>query len=261
MFLLTCLALVAAAAAIPSPEVREGAANNIEPTVESAARAMGKDCSTGIFSPTCLKIEAISVLEKLSSKKELRLLPGLSVVQEPASENGSKIEDITADLARSFPGKPEERLDKYLLYRLGTYLDTHSVKLRLMDESATEEARAIMGEARAKGGILGGGGGGGKKGGMGRLIAAALMMKGTMMSMGLGGLALLAGKALMTAMMSLLLSAIIGLKSLTHHKSTTYEIVSKPVYSHSHSHSSAHEDVGGGYGHSGYGRSMNVRRR
>lgn len=82
------------------------------------------------------------------------------------------------------------------------------------------------------------------------------------MSIGLGGLAMLAGKALMTAMMSLLLSAIIGIKSLSHGgKSTTYEIVSKPVYSHSHSHSTAHEDVGGGYGHSGYGRNLNVRRR
>lgn len=82
------------------------------------------------------------------------------------------------------------------------------------------------------------------------------------MSIGLGGLAMLAGKALMTAMMSLLLSAIIGIKSLSSGgKSTTYEIVSKPIYSHSHSHSTAHEDVGGAYGHSGYGRNLNVRRR
>lgn len=81
------------------------------------------------------------------------------------------------------------------------------------------------------------------------------------MSIGLGGLAMLAGKALMTAMMSLLLSAIIGIKSLSGgQKSTTYEIVSKPIYSHSHSHSTGHEDVGS-YGHSGYGRNLNVRRR
>lgn len=79
--------------------------------------------------------------------------------------------------------------------------------------------------------------------------------------MGMGAVALLAGKALMTAMMSLVLSAVVGLKALTSGgKSTTYEIVSKPVYSHSHSHSTAHEDVGG-YGHSGYGRNLNVRRR
>ncbi|XP_049880873.1 uncharacterized protein LOC126377217 [Pectinophora gossypiella] len=218
---------------------------------------MGKDCASGIFSPTCLKIEALSLLEKLNTKEEVNLLPGLSLVKDPSKENGSKAEEFAAELARALPSKPDERLDKYLLFRLGSYLDTHSVKLRLLDDSATEEARALIGEARGKGGVLGGG----KKGGMGGLMAMALMMKGTLMSIGLGGLAMLAGKALMTAMMSLLLSAIIGIKSLSSgQKSTTYEIVSKPIYSHSHSHSTAHEDVGA-YGHSGYGRNLNVRRR
>ncbi|XP_013165482.1 PREDICTED: uncharacterized protein LOC106116267 [Papilio xuthus] len=248
-----CSLIIGYTLALPNPEVRDGIQNNIE--VESSARVLGKDCSGGIFSPTCLKIEAISMLEKLSSKEELQLLPGVSVVKEE-KENASKAEEFAAELARSLPSKPDERLDKYLLYRLGNYLDTHSVKLRLLDDGASEDARALMGEGRGKGGL-----GGGKKGGMGGLLAAALMMKGTLMSIGLGGLAMLAGKALMTALMSLLLSAIIGLKSLTSGgKSTTYEIVSKPVYSHSHSHSTAHEDVGG-YGHSGYGRNLKVRRR
>ncbi|XP_022128291.1 uncharacterized protein LOC111002439 [Pieris rapae] len=223
--------------------------------IEAAARAMGKDCSNGIFSPTCLKIEAISLLEKLNSREELQLLPGVSVVKEE-KENSSKADEFAAELARALPSKPDERLDKFLLYRLGTYLDTHSVKLRLLDDGASEDARALISEGRGKGG----GFGGGKKGGMGGLMAAGLMMKGTLMSMGMGALALLAGKALMTAVMSLVLSAVIGLKSLTSGgKSTTYEIVSKPVYSHSHSHSTAHEDAGS-YGHSGYGRSINARR-
>lgn len=74
---------------------------------------------------------------------------------------------------------------------------------------------------------------------------------------------MLAGKALMTALLALMLSAIIGLKALTSggHKQTTYEIVAKPIYSNTHSHSSSHEDIhghgggggGGGGGHSGYG--------
>lgn len=178
MFRLTsCLVLATAVMAIPNPEVsrQEASANSVEPTLESAARSMGKDCSNGIFSATCLKIEAISMLEKLNSKEELRLLPGVSVVKE-ANESGSKAENIAAELARSLPGKPEERLDKFLLYQLGSYLDSHSVKLRLLDEGTTEEARALLGEARGKGGL----GGGGKKGGMGGLMAAGLMMKGTL---------------------------------------------------------------------------------
>lgn len=156
---------------MPNPENREP-----EPTVETAARAMGKDCTHGIFSATCLKIEALSVLEKLNSKDEVNLLPGLSLVKEPTKENGSKAEEFAAELARALPSKPDERLDKYLLYRLGSYLDTHSVKLRLLDDNATEDARALIGDARAKGGMLGGG----KKGGMGGIMAMAMMMKGTL---------------------------------------------------------------------------------
>lgn len=71
----------------------------------------------------------------------------------------------------------------------------------------------------------------------------------------------------MTAMMALTLAAIAGLKSLTGggDKKTTYEIISKPVYTQSHTHSTghssgghesheAHHSAGGGYG--GYGRSF-----
>ncbi|CAG9569453.1 unnamed protein product [Danaus chrysippus] len=236
------LLVLGLASALPNPRIDQ---NSIEPTAENTSKSLRKDCSNGIFSVTCLKIEAISVLEKLSSRDELNLLPGISVVKE-SKENDSKAEEFAADLARAFPSKPEERLDKYLLYRLGSYLDNHSVKLRLMDSGATEEARALMSEGRGKGDMLGGG----KKGGMGGLVVAAMMMKGTLMTIGLGALALLAGKALMTAMMSLLLSGIIGIKSLAGGKSSTYEVIAKPVYS-------GHDE---GYGHSGYGRNLKIRR-
>lgn len=90
-------------------------------------------------------------------------------------------------------------------------------------------------------------------------------MKGMLATLGMGALAALAGKALMTGLMSLMLSAIIGLKSATGggHKSTTYEIISKPVYSHSHSHSSEvqHDHGGGGGGgHAAYtyGRNLDL---
>lgn len=89
-----------------------------------------------------------------------------------------------------------------------------------------------------------------------------------MMAMGLAAVAALAGKALLAAVLALTLAAIAGLKSLTSggDKKTTYEIISKPVYSHSHSHTTghgggghaaaSHEDAGhGGYG-GGYGRSF-----
>lgn len=104
--------------------------------------------------------------------------------------------------------------------------------------------------------------------GYGSLIAGVMMMKGTLMTIGFGALAALAGKALMTGLLSLMLSAILGLKSASGggHKQTTYEIISKPVYSHSHSHSSEvqhdHHDHGHGHGHAGsysYGRNLDVK--
>lgn len=64
----------------------------------------------------------------------------------------------------------------------------------------------------------------------------------------------------MAALMSLALSAIVGLKSLSSgHKSTTYEIIAKPHYTHSNSHSQTVEDHHHGVGgyHTGYARSMN----
>lgn len=166
------LLIVGAAAALPNPEAIDQ--NSIEPNLESA-RSLRSDCAGGIFSPSCLKIEAISLLEKLSTKDELNLLPGVSVVKE-SKDNESSAEEFASELAKIKASKPDERLDKYLVYRLGKYLDSHSVRLKLMDDGASEEARALIGEARKGGGF-----GGGKKGGMGGLMAAALMMKGTLL--------------------------------------------------------------------------------
>ncbi|XP_022827557.1 uncharacterized protein LOC111357194 isoform X2 [Spodoptera litura] len=245
MYKYIVLITVASAVALPNPG-DDGAVDKV--------RGIKKDCANGLLSPGCLKMGAITLLEKLNNKDEVSLIPGVSLVKDGSKTN---YEAVAADLARSLSTDSDDRLDKSLLYHIGSFLDSHSVKLRLLDDNAVEEAKTAIAEGRGKGGM----GLGGKKGGMGGLLAMGMMMKGTLMSMGLGALALLAGKALMTAMMSLLLSAIIGIKSLSGGKgSTTYEIVSKPIYTHSHSHSTAHEDVGG-YGHSGYGRSMNVRRR
>lgn len=161
--ILASVVTIICANAAPNPEEK--------PTLETAARIMGKDCTKGIFSPTCLKIGVISLLEKVNNKDEVTLLPGVSLVKD-TSENG-KAEAVAVELAKSLPSNPDERLDKFLLYHLGTFLDTHSVKLRLLDDDTAEEAKTMLGEARARGPFRMG-----KKGGMGGLIAMAMMMKG-----------------------------------------------------------------------------------
>lgn len=158
MYKILVLTVVTSALAMPN--------QSTEAPVENVR--LKKDCSSGIFSPTCLKLGVITLMEKLSNKDEVALVPGVSLVKDKEA----KTEAI--DFARALSAEPEERLDKYLLYHVGSFLDTHSVKLRLLDESAVEEARSMIGEGRAKNPL----GMGGKKGGMGGLIAMAMMMKG-----------------------------------------------------------------------------------
>lgn len=73
-----------------------------------------------------------------------------------------------------------------------------------------------------------------------------MMMKGTLLAIAMSAIAAIAGKALLAGFMALTLSSIVGLKSLTggSGKKTTYEILPKPVYSHSQSSSSSHENHG-----------------
>ncbi|KAK4875570.1 hypothetical protein RN001_011992 [Aquatica leii] len=231
-------------------------AENATPTPDrnDFKKSLSRDCSSS-YTTTCLKLDIVSWVDKLNEEDNYSVLPGVSVVRENGSARASTA-DLVAELARDFPNDAEARLDAYLLKKIANYLNSHSIRLKLFDNEDVSSARA-------KGGFLGGkGGGGGKKGGgLGMLLAAAAMMKGTLGALALGGIAALAGKALMTGLIALMLSAIIGLKSLTSGGGkTTYEIVSKPVYSHSNTHSVSHEEHGG-HGHGGYssyGRSFDM---
>ncbi|XP_058120393.1 uncharacterized protein LOC131284931 [Anopheles ziemanni] len=194
------------------------------------------------YNVNCLKLELVSFLERVTNQKEYSLMSGVSVVRDPGA-NITRTADIIAEVTRIFPTNPEKRLDEFLLTKLNDYLQTHSLRLKFMDDDAFAKAREVF--IGRKGKL-------GKKGGLETLLAGAMMMKGTLAAVGLGALALIAGKALMTGLLALMLAAIVGLKSLASggggHKSTTYEIVAKPMYSHSHTE---HDE--GGHGHTGYG--------
>lgn len=145
---------------------------------DRAGRSINKECSS-FLSSKCLKIHVLSFIEELSSRDELNLLPGLSIVKDNQT-NASNAEEIAAELSRQFPGKPEEKLNRFLLYRLQDYLDGHSLKYKLLDPQTTKDAMDMTkGDRETVGRKSGGGGlGGGKGGGGGALLAAALMMKG-----------------------------------------------------------------------------------
>ncbi|ALC46820.1 Osi16 [Drosophila busckii] len=217
------------------------------------------ECETSMFSWMCLKLEFVKIMERLAEQRVLNVLPGVSVVKD---ENATELKtsELMAEVARSYPSDPNTRLNGYILAKLQNMLKTRFLRFRLMDDKSLEEGRKHKF---------------GKKGGMEALVAAGVMMKGMMMAMGMGAIALMAGKALMTALMALTLSGVLGLKGLAGGgKSTTYEIVAKPIYTSSHSHSVSHEDghghsahfagaAGGGsasgYGYGGYARSMDLQ--
>ncbi|XP_043267258.1 uncharacterized protein Osi16 [Venturia canescens] len=235
---------------------------SIDETKESVATSMSKDCGKS-YSATCLKLDVVSFFDKLSEKKDIGILPGVSVVKENGSSDVPASE-IVANLARDFPNDVDRRLDAYLVHKVGSYLNTHAISIKLFDPNTFEAARSFNEETLSQLGLFGGSAsetGRKKDKGNNALMAGLMMMKATLGALGFGALALLAGKALMTGLMALMLSAIVGLKSLASggEKKTTYEIVSKPVYSSSHTHSSEdHHSGHGGYGHSGYGRSLDL---
>ncbi|KAH8407116.1 hypothetical protein KR222_007434 [Zaprionus bogoriensis] len=232
-------------------------AETLQPPQRSPSMSMN-ECETSPFSWMCLKIEFVKIMERLAEQQELSVLPGVSVVKdEHATE--LKTSELMAEVARSYPSDPNTRLNGYILAKLENLLKTRFLRFRLMDDSSVEEGRKHKF---------------GKKGGLEALVAAGVMMKGMLMALGLGAIALMAGKALMTALMALTLSGVLGLKSLAGGgKSTTYEIVAKPIYTSSHSHSVTHEDghghsphfaaagaggSGSGYGYGGYARSLHI---
>lgn len=80
----------------------------------------------------------------------------------------------------------------------------------------------------------------------GPLLMGAMMVAGTLLPIKLGALAMMSGKALMTSMLALMLSAILALKKLASgggggsHSGTTYEVINVPSHG----------------GHGPHGRSM-----
>ena len=89
----------------------------------------------------------------------------------------------------------------------------------------------------------------GKKKYMHSLLMAGWMSGATLLALTMKTIAVLSGKALLAALLSLMLSVISAFSHKGHAdlKSTTYEIISKPIVAHTH-----HADLHDGHGNEGY---------
>lgn len=88
-------------------------------------------------------------------------------------------------------------------------------------------------------------------------MTAGILTAGTLLWMGLSSLMAMATKALAASLLSIVISIVTAYRSSgSSHKSTTYEIVAKPVYSHAYAAELQHEPhTAASSGHQ-YGRNM-----
>lgn len=125
----------------------------VEDAPENLAPNLNKDCGKS-YSATCLKLDVMSFLDKLSEQENIGILPGVSVIKENGSTDVPASE-VVANLARDFPNDVEKRLDAYLIHKVGSYLNSHSISIKLFDPKTYEATRSFNEETLAQLGLGG----------------------------------------------------------------------------------------------------------
>lgn len=123
----------------------------VEESPESLASTLSKDCGKS-YSATCLKLDVVSFLDRLSEQQDINILPGVSVIKENGSTS-MPASEVVANLARDFPNDVEKRLDAYLVHKVGSYLNSHSISIKLFDPRTFEAARSFNEETLAQLGL------------------------------------------------------------------------------------------------------------
>ncbi|RZF48334.1 hypothetical protein LSTR_LSTR010297 [Laodelphax striatellus] len=190
------------------------------------------------YSKKCLKESISKILARFNKNNHLELFPGVSLAWSP----------VKAELTKPLYNKTSS-LENALVRKISKYLSSISLKIQLIDANALSNSKSfsdIFGLDTAEGGR--------KRKDNGAIWAMAMVMGGSMLSMALAGVAAAAAKALTMSIVAAALSALAALKG--GDKSTTYEVISRPVVSHAHTYSSEvqHEHAGHGHGH--YKRSI-----
>ncbi|XP_017779137.1 PREDICTED: uncharacterized protein LOC108564540 [Nicrophorus vespilloides] len=167
------------------------------------------------FSP-CLKKKAITFLGRLGRMDKLTLGDGFNVVKAedaPISENLISEEE----LEKTLPRASDSALDSILMDKISNFIGSRTIQITMPKFSASDLS---FEEGRGKK----------MKGMMGGMMMGIAAKMAALIPVAIAGLFLLAGKALITAKIALLLSGIIALKKLL---------------------ASKHSGGGGGGGHSG----------
>lgn len=79
-------------------------------------KSLAKNCA-GSYSMTCLKLDIVSWVDRLSDQGDYDILPGVSVVRENGSARANTA-DLVTEVAREFPNDADARLNAYLLKKI-----------------------------------------------------------------------------------------------------------------------------------------------
>ncbi|XP_050533823.1 uncharacterized protein LOC126901432 [Daktulosphaira vitifoliae] len=177
---------------------------------------------------TCVKLALVHLVDRLENTNgTYSLMPGITVT----NSNLSEIKDSTAPYLTT--GRElSDNLDGYLANKINNYFNSLMLNIKLLDD---ETARNLQKFSDVATDVSVQSGRGKKQKYAQSILLAGWVTGATLLVIGMKAIAVLAGKALMTALLSLLLSGLSSFKGgHSEPKSTTYEIVTKPVYSHSH---------------------------
>ncbi|CAG9760730.1 unnamed protein product [Ceutorhynchus assimilis] len=177
-----------------------------------------------IYSLACFKLEAANWIDKFGVSSELNIIPGVSILQ---NSNSVRVDTnaIAKEVTREFPSDQNARVNQFFIKKIENFLNGHSLKLNLWkafngeELSASDDIETARGDKTKKSSS-------GGSGGMSMILISGAMIVGVMTALTMGGLTALAGKALLTGLVALVLSAIIGLKELVGQSKT---LIAQPV--------------------------------
>ncbi|XP_018333764.1 uncharacterized protein LOC108742903 [Agrilus planipennis] len=152
---------------------------------------------------SCLKLKLVTTLDRAARSVSDYSFMGVKFVKDPNAPSPPEPQpesEIADQLPRSLEDK-EDKLNALIVDKIGSFLSTHSLQVELPSVSDLQRAFSDD-EGRAKKKKLSG------------LLTLPLLLGGALIPLVLGGLALLAGKALLTAKVALLLAGIIAFKKL-----------------------------------------------
>ncbi|XP_049880853.1 uncharacterized protein LOC126377200 [Pectinophora gossypiella] len=165
-----------------------------------------EDCSRTDGVMPCLKKKAILFFDRAARMENIPLVDGIEVVKTsdpeitPISEN-----DIEATLPRNLNDK-DQALSSMLWDRVAAFANSRTIQLSLPKITGQELNQGVE-EGRGK-----------MKKMMGMMMMGAAMKMAAMIPLAIAGLFVLAGKALITAKIALLLAGIMVLKKIMSQK-------------------------------------------